>query len=125
MREPRVYVGAVLAIAALALYVQGQPRVAGQTGLRTLLLPTSAPTAGPTPRPTENPIDFQISRYVVRYGGAPSDYRDMITGDCSVLAARLRTQDERMDALATGTPEWLLAFGYSRALTWRRSDLRC
>jgi hypothetical protein len=125
MREPRIYVGAVLAIVAWAVYVQAQPPTTGPVGPRTFQLPTRAPTPFPTPAPTVDPLDEQIGRYVLRYGGTPAAYLDMIDGDCSALRERLAAQADQMAALERATDEWLLAFGFSRALTWRREQMGC
>jgi hypothetical protein len=49
----------------------------------------------------------------------------MIDGDCSALGERLTDQGVQMATLERATDEWLLAFGYSRALTWRREQMGC
>jgi len=125
MREPRVYVGAVVAIVAFAGYLQLQPPAAGPPRLRTIVLPTASPTPIPTPEPTEDPFAFQILRYVNRYGGTATGYREMITGDCSTLRAHLNSVETQMAGLESGMPDWLLAYGYTRAITWRLLELHC
>ncbi|HEX6656184.1 MAG TPA: hypothetical protein VF153_08245 [Candidatus Limnocylindria bacterium] len=125
MREPREFVAAVIVVGALALFVQLQPKPTGPTGFRTISLPTDEPTEQPTPVPTLDPIEAQIIGYVRQYGGETATYREIVALDCASLAIRQKTVESEMDALDPAGTSFHAAFGYSRAVVWRRLQLRC
>lgn len=123
MREPRVFVAAVLATICLAIYLQIQPAEAGPVGLRPF--PTARPTPVPTAQPTLDPMETEILWATARFGGATAEYRTVMAGDCATLAAALRTQNSRMDVLEPRSTDWHAAFGYAAAIQWQRRELRC
>jgi len=125
VRETRTYVLAVIAVGALAFFVQAQARPTGPTGFRTISLPTAEPTPQPTPEPTLDPVEAQIVGYLAQYGGQTAIYREIVNLDCAGLATRRKAVEAQLGVLDPAGAAFRAMFGYSRAIVWRGLKLRC
>ena len=126
MREPRVYLAAVIATLAFALYLAVQPPPQGPTGLRSFL-PTATPTpsAEPTAIPGLGSIDAHFIEWIEVYGGDLDGWRAMLDGDCQTLADRLPELRAHIFEDGESDAEEYLALGYVQAIPWRQAQLGC